>query len=61
MNMDQAPSPFNLPFATVDARIGRAVSLIEDHIGILADQRIALPVLGLEVAARELRQIGGAK
>ncbi|WP_191569054.1 hypothetical protein [Paracoccus yeei] len=41
------------------ARICRAILLIEDHIRVLSGQGVPLPIVGLEVATRELRQIGG--
>ena len=42
------------------ARIYRAIRLIEDHMRVVAGQGVPLPIVGLEVAARDLRQIGGA-
>lgn len=42
------------------ARIYRAIRLIEDHMRVVAGQGVTLPIVGLEVATRELRQIGGA-
>lgn len=41
------------------ARICRAILLIEDHMRMMAGQGVSLPIVGLEVAARDLRQIGG--
>mgnify|MGYP001763026761 CR=1 FL=1 len=41
------------------ARIYRAIRLIEDHMRVLSGQGVTLPIVGLEVAARDLRQIGG--
>lgn len=43
------------------ARITQAITQIEDHIAVLSAQGIPLPVLGLELAASELRRIGGAQ
>ena len=42
------------------ARIYRAIRLIEDHMRVVAGQGVPLPIVGLEVAARDLREIGGA-
>ena len=41
------------------ARLYRAIRLIEDHMRIVAGQGVPLPIVGLEVAARDQRQIGG--
>ncbi|UFS64540.1 hypothetical protein LO749_10255 [Paracoccus denitrificans] len=41
-------------------RIAQAVARIEGYIAIVAAQGVPLPILGLELAASDLRQIGGA-
>ncbi|WP_157403946.1 hypothetical protein [Paracoccus sp. N5] len=74
MNIPENPCKGNLPVSpaprrrpgqpkrkATEKRVSRAASLIQDHIAVLTAQRITLPVLGLEVALDELRQIGGAQ
>lgn len=43
------------------ARASAAARLIQRHVDMLTAQRIGLPILGLEIALGELRQIGGAQ
>lgn len=74
MNIPENPRKGNLPVSpaprrrsgpaarmTTQKRASRAAGLIQDRIALLTAQRIGLPVLGLEVALGELRQIGGTQ
>ncbi|MFC3571398.1 hypothetical protein [Paracoccus simplex] len=74
MNIPEKPRQGNLPVSpaprrrpgqpkrkATEKRVSRAASLIQDHIAVLIAQRITLPILGLEIALGELRQIGGAQ
>lgn len=64
-NLSVSPAPRRRPGEpkrnATERRVSRAAGLIQDHIALLTAQRIGLPVLGLEVALGELRQIGGAQ
>ena len=68
MNVTENPLKSNLPVSPADrrsrsskARASHAARLIQTHLEMLAAQRIGLPILGLEIALGELRQIRGAQ
>ncbi|MTH36652.1 hypothetical protein GL279_18950 [Paracoccus limosus] len=68
MNIHETSQKRNLPVSAAGprsrsskARASHAARLIQTHLDMLAAQRIGLPILGLEIALGELRQIGGAQ